>query len=1038
MAKARNTRIELQPESVSEAYLRLPPLCGREKELDAVRSALVGLDGGGGGHLLLEGPKGIGRTRFLREVYFEAQLSGYATVFGNGADPDLVKKLGAELALQLSTERPVEQHSKDSQAGEADDSPEEHIARIIGIAEETPVVLCIDDMQETLKPVQSAIDRLVRITGTSDAPSLLLVTARQDTEGEEPVTTPDTVRLRLHTLALEEVRDVVSRMFGRIPAPELFVSHLMNATGGVPHAIVEMIRMLVASGEIAVMERKWRFRGGIEPFEIPPSLEEFYSNQVKALSRPLSNIALNLALLDRYASMKEVSAFHREPAKRIADTLGELEKRVIIHRANGRVGIANEGLRDALIASRSRSTLKRRHRHIAEKLSGIRSRKISKLEIARHFLLSGERKKGLRYGLSGIEAGEVEKDRDAAVAVLGLFWKTSKKALPVDRAKILFAHVGVMIGRHESGKVLDVIKEYFSIVPRKEPPERRARMHRRAASCYERLNQHENAYAAWKKALSLVDVGSPDYYGTLTDYTTALEYRGQFSECEKLLLDAIEQSGEEKESGIIGLLIRLAYLALRRQKLELVSEYIDRTKKLAGEMGEDETPRVLMLIAAGHFVTDNFKEAESYLKRARKIVLEQKQPLTISRITNNLALVAFNLEKVDEALQYAAEVETIKRRYGDFQGLSNLYLILGTEMSGRIGNTSALEYLHKGLECARAGGTTMMEYHILDRIAATSFSRGDLNGAIKYSDEAEQLSKSGKMERLVHPDITRAMAFSYAGDTKAGFESAEKGLKLALAGKGVELIVGARRTVCRVALLAGNFRVALEQLGDLEDLVEKANLEQRFSTLVFLADFWLQVGQVERALVIMERISREPRISEISYSRAPVSLIAGKIATARSRFEEADKAFSTANHLLSMDKDAVAFADLRRAEVVLELSRGDTNAAKARHDQMSNDLAALPDESVYFRLVMKSQVAGIALREGDKDRAYKEVMECMDEARDAGYRLLELELSKTVVAASSNPEEVVRFKEKVRILSGEMAEPFEKSIRAAVQEHLLK
>ena len=64
----------------------------------------------------------------------------------------------------------------------------------------------------------------------------------------------------------------------------------------------------------------------------------------------------------------------------------------------------------------------------------MRGRAPSDLEIARHFLAAGMSRKGLSYGLSGIEAGEVEKDRVFAVPILEELRGAAKSAARVTAA----------------------------------------------------------------------------------------------------------------------------------------------------------------------------------------------------------------------------------------------------------------------------------------------------------------------------------------------------------------------------------------------------------------------------------------------------------------------------------------------------------------------------------------------------------------------------------------------------------------------------
>ncbi|TET38290.1 MAG: serine/threonine-protein kinase PknK [Planctomycetota bacterium] len=272
LARFVEGEIELQPASSVEGYLRTPPLCGREKEMNQAAFALGQLGKGSGRHVVIEGVKGIGRTRLLREIFYSAQIEGYAAVFGRGSEPGLFSSLADSLKSfpQIeSLDHPGSEGGEDGRsvpegAAAAKSALPDALARIIAASEQTPVVICIDDLQDADTYSQKAIKRLSQLLATSSAPPLLLITSFRNDGGSPGTYAPGVLRLSLGPLDRGEIGEAVSRMFGQSRAPEIFVSRLADSTGGVPHAVVETVRMLVASGNITLVEGKWHFRGGVE------------------------------------------------------------------------------------------------------------------------------------------------------------------------------------------------------------------------------------------------------------------------------------------------------------------------------------------------------------------------------------------------------------------------------------------------------------------------------------------------------------------------------------------------------------------------------------------------------------------------------------------------------------------------------------------------------------------------------------------------------------------------------------------------------
>ncbi len=1038
LAEARGIEIDLQPETTTEAYLKLPPLCGREKEMKTVRSSLNELGKGRAGRIVIEGSKGMGCSRLLREIHFEAQLCGYKTALSSASAPDLFE----QLCRQIDTKQSIRQlqEYQDNSEPELDIEallPSDYLANIVKVAEKKPVVLNIDDMQQASASEIDLIERLSLLLNGSDTPSLLLVTARGNTDHIKPDEVPGDVHLRLKSLTKKEIGKVITGMFSSIPAPELFVSRLAEATGGVPLAVAEMVRMLVTSGEISVIEGKWRFRGGVEPFEIPHSLEEFYLNQIKALPRHQHNIALNLSLLGRPAKMAEVSSFHDEPAKNIAAILGELERREIIHRVAGRVEIANEGLRNALFSTRSPATLKRRHKLLAEKLLKRRSGKTNRLEIAGHFIRGGKREKGLRQGLMAIKSGEVDNDRYGSIPILELMRKVSKNAAPANRAEVLFALARAIFELKDPDTVLGVIKEYFSISQPKKSSRHDAGMQSYAAECYEKTNRQEQAFSAWKSAIALAKPGSDEYFAVLARYVTALEYRGQFAECERLLLDAIKQHKDKKNTGMIGLLGRMAYIGLRRNLIDQLLEYADRAYELAKEIGKEDTLFVLNLLGAKNHMVGKYEEARTFLEQASQVALKKKRFQDLMRFKSNLTIINFQLGRVDQALQNAAEAETFMRRYADFHSLTHLYLTLGYETSRRIGCSTAMEYLQKGLEYARIAGSSMMEYSIISRMAIVLMSRLDTESAIEYSKQADRLSESGQMEQTIFPTLVRAMAYSLSGDIVGGLKSVQEALAQALSGKEANIILSARENTCNIAMMAGDCRLALEQIRNIEDLLESALFERRFGARMISAKFWGQAGQNDRVLEIMDYVASEPEIAKSDFYRGSIMVLAARLATARRRYVEAEKALRAAGHLNSMDRDAGTYIELCSTQVELELARKDAEAAMEKLKYLEVAVSELPSGSIFYSLMVQRARARVLLITGDKEAAYSASIESIEKARKAGYRPLELDFVKIAAGASDDPEEIDKLSGCAEVLASEMAEPFEKSMRDVVSKHFL-
>ncbi|MHC4662535.1 MAG: protein kinase domain-containing protein, partial [Planctomycetota bacterium] len=766
IAASRGMEIELKPHSSAEGYLRVPPLVAREKELDALHGAIEGLADGKALHVVIEGPAGIGRSRLLREIHFEAQLRGLAAGVRLAGEPDLFEKLDERLKMHPEIEIPssasgvdVESHRDISAPGILPDAP----ASILAIARQIPVVLCLDDMQDAGRDVRNIVLRLSQLLGTSMAPKLLLVTAWRYGDGEEQTGTTGTIRLQPAPLAPDEVGEVVRGMFGSTTPPELFVRHLHEATGGVPFSVVETIRMLVASGEIAIIEGKWRFRGSAEPFRIAPSLEEYYKSLTGKLDGVAHKLSYSLALMERPLGISRISLIHDEPPDRLAEALDALYRRGIISRTDGKVEIANRGIRNAIIGSRTRTTARRRHAAIAERFEKIRNRDMSNLELARHFLKAGDKEKAIKYGLAGIRKGEVPHAQPFAIPLLERLRIAARNGPHAKLRRILFALVEARDRDAEPKEALSAIEEYRKIAVRSEPRERRARMESFAAEYHRLLNETDAADEAWRNALELEVPGSDAYLETLTAYVTSLEYRGRFAECEKILSDAARDFENRKSYGMIRIHVSLSRLSVRRGNVPAMKKYLEYAQAIADELGIKTDPSLIGMHGVLHMMANEYDDAIKHLLHSREIAVSKNDLRHLASMNTNLVHSFLRLGKVDEALKYGTEAEGIFLRYADFRSLAQLYSVLGREVHAILGAKTANSYLEKALEYARAGGIKMLEFSILKGMGDIACFSGDFESAIKYSEQSYNLAERVLQISTASSALTLATAHALGG-----------------------------------------------------------------------------------------------------------------------------------------------------------------------------------------------------------------------------------------------------------------------------------
>src|SRR4029079_5822495 len=92
----------VEEQQLAESYLASAPICGRKAELTRVKLALEQVARGRGVSLVINGPSGVGRTRFLSEVALRAKLRGCMAVHVDASEHESPYGIALALVEQLA------------------------------------------------------------------------------------------------------------------------------------------------------------------------------------------------------------------------------------------------------------------------------------------------------------------------------------------------------------------------------------------------------------------------------------------------------------------------------------------------------------------------------------------------------------------------------------------------------------------------------------------------------------------------------------------------------------------------------------------------------------------------------------------------------------------------------------------------------------------------------------------------------------------------------------------------------------------------
>jgi AAA ATPase domain len=321
----------------------------RERELAECLAALDRAQTGRGGFVVIEGPGGIGKTELLKAVRVDASSNGARVLAAPGLEVERELAYGGvrqlfEPVFCLATPAEVE-HLLSGSATPArwlfDDAftPSAPNADptfallnalywvIARLSDAQPLVLVIDDAHWLDLPSLRLLDFL--LPRIEELRALALVATRGPLEtSDEPLlgrlfVDPASRVASLHPLSATAVTDLARAMLSEEPA-SAFVEACMDATGGVPFYLVELLRELSLRGARPAAEQAAAVRAtGPRSVSLALQFRETSSSNGVAVAQalavlgdgsPLAHVAA-LAGLEQSAGRK---------GRRLARTRGDL------------------------------------------------------------------------------------------------------------------------------------------------------------------------------------------------------------------------------------------------------------------------------------------------------------------------------------------------------------------------------------------------------------------------------------------------------------------------------------------------------------------------------------------------------------------------------------------------------------------------------------------------------------------------------------------------------------------------------------------
>ncbi len=334
---------------VPQAYLTTPTLVGRDDSLLQVRKQVIRALRGRGGAVMVQGPPGVGRSRFLDACVLEGKLAGMAVLRADASDAHggdyavtraLVHQLMREIpALALRAVQPhlsvlchvlpdlsgaeaARSESSCAAASAQNKEPSQHRPSappaldregapqprpriqaalrewLIDIAQYRALMIAVDDTHRIDEPSAALLALLGNEANNNRL--VIAVSAESDARATAPgavnLLSQTAVAVRLKNLARKESEQLLSSVFGGVPNVRLLADRLHKSSQGNPRAIMRLAQHLVDKDVVRYQAGEWTLPNSIDAADLPRTLSEALKAQLQKLSPDALQLARAMAI----------------------------------------------------------------------------------------------------------------------------------------------------------------------------------------------------------------------------------------------------------------------------------------------------------------------------------------------------------------------------------------------------------------------------------------------------------------------------------------------------------------------------------------------------------------------------------------------------------------------------------------------------------------------------------------------------------------------------------------------------------------------
>jgi len=873
-----------ETQETKASYILSGKFVGRAKELEQLTRIMEErFAGEGEGEptlVLLQGERGVGKKRLLRELRYRAQLEGFGFYSGrcyeDGGDPygpwaEILRRLVVTLDMEDQTLKPYSPELVKLLPSliDAQPSPElepdqeklrlyEAVTNFLcQISTTKPLLLSLTDIQWADGGTLEFLSYLARNSGKE---KIFICGALQEGEGQPALLKEMEGEEYFQSLPLErlqpaEVEELIASMLGTKQVPQGLKDKVISRTGGNPLLLEETMKSLSEEGIIYRQDGRWRCNSKrLAAFEIPGSVSRAVEKRLERLSPEELKVLQALAVINHPVELQLLWEVLSLSPEDLHVAVSGLEAKRLVRKSwqSGKAcGEISHQTTSNLVYSRippeERKALHQKVGSVLEKgKAGVE-------ELAFHYQRGWGGGKAASYCYkAGLRAKKLYSNEraisylQAALENLGEKRKGLKGKILGELGEV-FRHTGEL--EKASDAYERALRDYGAEMNQRE----KAQLHIKLASAWENRSQYEKALAVLQEGRELLGSGAQGRLPAeiLANMAMVELRKGDFDSCLKLGQEGLEVLGSRKTCREGGLLYNV--------------------------------------LGNAYFYRGDPKKAEKFYLKSLGIREKLGNQRAISSSLNNLGNIYFVQGEHSKSIDYHKRSMEISDRIGNILGVSGSYMNLGNvyQVGGQI--SKALSYFQRSLEINQRVGDKNGLAACMNNIAGIYIDKGE------YGEAEKLFRQSREIFRQIGNKFGEAMCYTNMGITyfaRGKYSQAlgfyRKGLKMARLLGNSELEAVSHNNLGEAYLTLGRVRGARKEVETVISMMEKSGEK------LLLAEAYNLLGKADLAAGELQR-AEETQRKALEYStllgderfrgRAFVDL--GHLALKQERSEEA-------------------------------------------------------------------------------------------------------------------------------------------------------